>query len=69
VFKAKKNAMDFSSHGISIRLRVMGRIFPAHARSFTGAYGQTLFACHHQFLLSILVNMIFHQLSQQWDFA
>jgi hypothetical protein len=66
VFEAKKNAVDFSSHGISIRLRVMGKIFPAHARYFTGAYGQTFSACHHQFLLRILVNMTFHQLSQNW---
>jgi hypothetical protein len=54
---AKKNAMELASHGISKRLRVMGRSFPAHARSLTRAYGQTFIACHHQFLLEILFTI------------
>jgi hypothetical protein len=36
-----------------------GKELPCPCSIFTGAYGQTLFACHHQFLLLIPCGIAF----------
>jgi len=49
--RRKKKAMDFFLPTAFRYIASHGKELPCPCSSFKGAYGQTDFVCHHQFLL------------------